>query len=57
MLLSLPEPQEMFGVFQTVVGAKREGGTPLRVCPLSGLQGARGNSEPPLFRASGTTPG
>ena len=30
---SLSEQKEMFGVFQTVAGATREGGTPLRVCP------------------------
>ena len=46
----------MFGVFQTVAGATREGGTPLGVCPLSGLQGASGHSEPPLLRPSGTPP-
>ena len=47
----------MFRVFETVAGATREGGTPLRVCPMSGLQGASGHSEPPLLHPSGTTPG
>ena len=53
----LSEQKEMFRVFQTVAGATREGGTPLRVCPMPGLQGASGHSEPSLLRPSGTTPG
>ena len=54
---SLSEQKEMFGVFQTVAGATREGGTPLRVCPMSGLQGASGHSDSSLLHPSGTTPG
>ena len=44
------------GVWNCYGGEKRGRNTAAGM-PLSGLQGAHGDSEPPLLRASGTTPG